>query len=188
MLEPDFYFVYKYYSTLVSVVLEKSSFSYQEINYEIAANSFRVTSFLSSSKANSVQWLKICFSIGKCIIPFDLKLILYSLHRYGSTLVLNYDSTVIKKHMTSPSIFTSIKKEFLKWQISKKCIHYSSIKGHLLYSHVTFLIVISHSLFVECEKYFIYSLQMIRNILGLNFVRLGTRYFVLYIQDWKSTK
>ncbi|KRX58311.1 hypothetical protein T09_2816 [Trichinella sp. T9] len=44
MLEPDFYFVYKYYSTLVNVVLEKSSFLYQEINYEIAANSFMVSS------------------------------------------------------------------------------------------------------------------------------------------------
>ncbi|KRY37566.1 hypothetical protein T01_8298 [Trichinella spiralis] len=104
MLEPDFYFVYKYYSTLDMIFKP----------------TFRVTSFLSSSKANSVQWLKICFSIGKCIIPFDLKLILYSLHRYGSTLVLNYDSTVIKKHMTSPSIFTSIKKEFFKCQISKR--------------------------------------------------------------------
>ncbi|XP_003379175.1 conserved hypothetical protein [Trichinella spiralis] len=29
----------------------------------------------------------------------NIYVILYSLHRYGSTLVLNYDSTVIKKHM-----------------------------------------------------------------------------------------
>ncbi|KRX24015.1 hypothetical protein T07_5266 [Trichinella nelsoni] len=90
------------------------------------------------------------------------------------------------KDMTSPSIFTfNIKKcyKYVLWklndyilkicQISKKGIYYSSIQGHILYSHTSPSPVKLNrgmqKLFETCCKFQgSLELQMNRNSLGLN--------------------
>ncbi|KRX21944.1 hypothetical protein T07_4357 [Trichinella nelsoni] len=100
---------------------------------------------------------------GTCILE-----ILYSLHRHGRTHVFNYDSTVIKKDMAD-------KQEMYPLQLHKRknpCLEHVALFENL------WLLYVKSSVADESKQ------------LGteLDFVKLGTRYFVLFTQDWKRTK
>ncbi|KRX21754.1 hypothetical protein T07_835, partial [Trichinella nelsoni] len=110
-------------------------------------------------------------------------ILLFNINCHYERCKLHIDNVV---HMTSPSIFTfNIKKcyKYVLWklndyilkicQISKKGIYYSSIQGHILYSHTSPSPVKLNrgmqKLFETCCKFQgSLELQMNRNSLGLN--------------------
>ncbi|KRY33827.1 hypothetical protein T01_300 [Trichinella spiralis] len=95
-------------------------------------------------------------------------ILLFNINCHYERCKLHMDNVV---HMTSPSIFTC--------QISKKGIHYSSIQGHLLYSHN--LIQISITFTGEAEQSSFAVCQMSEMLYAVLLFPLFFLIFTLYI-------